>query len=206
MDERSRTALEFAGILDFLREGAATPLGKERGADVRPLKDPTRVREALAEAGEMKALLDRAEEPPFAGVSDIRPHLARARLEGAALEPGALWEIYETVTAAHRLRTFFRRAKDAAPLLWKRASSLTPPEALCAAIAEAIGNPPQLWKTHAALGWLHAERKQGDLARRSYGAAREVIERIKANLRDPRLRAGLERSPLIRQVYDLSGS
>ena len=73
-------------------------------------------------------------------------------------------------------------------------------------IAEAIGNPPQLWKTHAALGWLHAERKQGDLARRSYGAAREVIERIKANLRDPRLRAGLERSPLIRQVYDLSGS
>ena len=52
MDERSRTALEFAGILDFLREGAATPLGKERGADVRPLKDPTRVREALAEAGE----------------------------------------------------------------------------------------------------------------------------------------------------------
>ncbi len=73
-------------------------------------------------------------------------------------------------------------------------------------IAEAIGNPPQLWKTHAALGRLHAERKQGDLARRAYQAAREIVDGIKAGLRDPRLRGGLEQSTLIREIYDLSAS
>jgi len=183
MDERSRTALEFAGILNFLREGAATPLGKERGADVRPLKDPTRVREALAEAGEMKALLDRAEEPPFAGVSDIRPHLARARLEGAALEPGALWEIYETVTAAHRLRTFFRRAKDAAPLLWKRASSLTPPEALCAAIAEAI--TPEKGVADTASPGLSAARREMRALRKA------VVAKLERYLTSPAYQSAL---------------
>ena len=73
-------------------------------------------------------------------------------------------------------------------------------------VAQAIGNPRQLWKTHAALGRLHAERKQGELARQSYRAARDVIDSVKATLRDPRLRAGLDQSPLIHQIYDLSGS
>jgi len=73
-------------------------------------------------------------------------------------------------------------------------------------IARAIGNPTQLWKTHAALGRLHAERKQGELARQSYRAARDVIDSVRATLRDPRLRAGLDQSPLIHQIYDLGAS
>ncbi len=71
-------------------------------------------------------------------------------------------------------------------------------------IAQAIGNPPQLWKTHAALGRLHAEIGKPQAAREAYHAAREVIDRISVNLRDPGLRAGLEGSPLIQEVYGLS--
>src|SRR3990172_6510924 len=74
MDERSRSGLEFVGILDALQEGAVTPLG----------------------------------------------------------------QIYETLQAARLLRAFFHREREAAPLLWKRASGLVSPEALCTAIAEAI--------------------------------------------------------------------
>ncbi|MFQ5946417.1 MAG: adenylate/guanylate cyclase domain-containing protein, partial [Anaerolineae bacterium] len=72
------------------------------------------------------------------------------------------------------------------------------------AIAQAIGNPPQLWKTHLALGRVHSEAKKPELARQSYHAARRVIDRIKESLRDPGLRASLESAPLIRQAYDLS--
>ncbi|MFQ5962262.1 MAG: hypothetical protein ACE5MG_12780, partial [Candidatus Methylomirabilales bacterium] len=72
------------------------------------------------------------------------------------------------------------------------------------AIAEAIGNPPQLWKTHAALGRFYSERSKPEAARNAYEAARGVIERIAVNLSDPRLRASLESAPLIRQVYELS--
>ena len=73
------------------------------------------------------------------------------------------------------------------------------------AIAEAIGNPTQLWTTHAALGGLHAARGRHDLAGGAYRAARGVIDRVKATLKDPGLRTSLERAPAVRRLYDLAG-
>ncbi len=55
-----------------------------------------------------------------------------------------------------------------------------------------------------ALGRLHTEVKRPDQARQAYRAACEVIDRIKANVQNPELRANLEHSPLFRNVYDLS--
>jgi tetratricopeptide (TPR) repeat protein len=74
------------------------------------------------------------------------------------------------------------------------------------AIAQAIGNPTQLWKTHVAFGRLHAATGGADAARQGYQKAREVIDHVRAGLRDPELRASLERAAPIRQVYDLSAS
>lgn len=138
MDDRSQTGLEFTGVLSLLQEAANTPLGKERAQHLSPVHDLERVQEALAEAAEAKALFERGEEPPFGGVTDIRLHLNRARIEGATLDPRSLWQIYETLEAARRLRTFFHREKEGAPLLWKQARGLIPPAALCAAIGGAI--------------------------------------------------------------------
>jgi DNA mismatch repair protein MutS2 len=157
MDERSRIALEFAGIIDVLRDAALTPVGKEGAGNLSPLEHLAEVREALAEAGEAKGLLDRGEEPPLTGVADIRLSLDRAKIEGAALEARALWQIYATLSAAERLRAFFRRTKGAAPLLWRRASRLNPPQALCSAIAEAI--TPDGEVADAASPALHAVRR-----------------------------------------------
>jgi predicted ATPase len=70
-------------------------------------------------------------------------------------------------------------------------------------IAQAIGNPTQLWKTHLAYGRLHAATRKPEMAQQAYGAARDVIERVKGSLRDPGLRASLEGSPLLRRIYDL---
>jgi class 3 adenylate cyclase/tetratricopeptide (TPR) repeat protein len=71
-------------------------------------------------------------------------------------------------------------------------------------IAEAIGNPTQLWKTHRAAGRLHDALKKPDAARESYGAACDVINRTRSNLQQPTLRAGLESSLLVRELYDLA--
>jgi class 3 adenylate cyclase/tetratricopeptide (TPR) repeat protein len=71
-------------------------------------------------------------------------------------------------------------------------------------IAQAIGNPPQLWKTHAALGRLYTGAKRPDQALVAYRAACEVVEGVKAKLLHPDLRASLERAPLIRQIYEQS--
>jgi tetratricopeptide (TPR) repeat protein len=73
-------------------------------------------------------------------------------------------------------------------------------------IAQSIGNPTQLWKTHLAYGRLHAATRKPEMAQQAYGVAREVIERVKGNLRDPGLRASLESAPLMRRIYDLCAS
>jgi tetratricopeptide (TPR) repeat protein len=61
-------------------------------------------------------------------------------------------------------------------------------------IAQAIGNPTQLWKTHLAYGHLSAAIRKPEMARQAFGAARDVIERVKGSLRDPGLRAVFTRS------------
>ena len=70
-------------------------------------------------------------------------------------------------------------------------------------IAQAIGNPSQLWKTHLALGQLQAQAKRREQAQRSFQAAREVIDQIKGRLQNPVLQASLEHSPVVQHVYDL---
>jgi len=72
------------------------------------------------------------------------------------------------------------------------------------AVAQMIGNPPQLWKTHAALGRLSTERNKPDAAHQAYQAARLVIEGIKGRLRSPDLLRSLEAAPLIQQVCALA--
>ncbi|MGH7253640.1 MAG: tetratricopeptide repeat protein, partial [Nitrospiraceae bacterium] len=72
-------------------------------------------------------------------------------------------------------------------------------------VAQMIGNPSQLWKTHAALGRLSAQRNKPDAAHQAYQAARLVIEGIKGRLRSPDLLRSLETAPLIQQVRALGG-
>jgi class 3 adenylate cyclase/tetratricopeptide (TPR) repeat protein len=71
-------------------------------------------------------------------------------------------------------------------------------------LAQTIGNPTQLWKTHLALGHLHAGARRPEQARQAYQDARAVIEQVKANVQNPELRTSLERSLLAYQLYDPS--
>ena len=72
-------------------------------------------------------------------------------------------------------------------------------------LAQAIGNPTQLWQTYLALGGFSTQAKRPDPARQAYRAARDVIDHIKASLQTPALDGGLQQSPVVQQVYDLSG-
>jgi hypothetical protein len=71
-------------------------------------------------------------------------------------------------------------------------------------VAEFIGNPPQLWKTHLALGRVHSGAGNVLPARQAYRAAHDVIERVKANLRNADLRASIEHASTTREVYRLA--
>jgi tetratricopeptide (TPR) repeat protein len=68
------------------------------------------------------------------------------------------------------------------------------------AIAQAIGEPRQTWKSLAALGRLHRERGQSDGAYRHYRAARDLVDQILSGLNEPGLHRGLETSPDIQEI------
>jgi DNA mismatch repair protein MutS2 len=158
MDDRSLTSLEFPLIRDLVKGEAQTPLGQERALSLAPLETREMVKQALQETGEAQDLLLRGEDPSLGGVSDIRSAFTRANVEGAYLEPHALWEIYETMTAAGRLRVFFHRQREAAPLLWRRASQILPPEPLLTLISEAI--TPEGDVADSASPGLHGVRRE----------------------------------------------
>jgi len=71
-------------------------------------------------------------------------------------------------------------------------------------IAQVIGNPTQLWRSHVAFGRLYSDTKKPELAEQEFQAAREVIDRIKGSLQNPGLRASLEGAPMIQKIYELS--
>jgi tetratricopeptide (TPR) repeat protein len=67
-------------------------------------------------------------------------------------------------------------------------------------IAESIGNPPQLWRTYAALARFHALRGAKDGARLAAANGLRVVEGVLTGLSDEILRASLERLPLVREL------
>jgi tetratricopeptide (TPR) repeat protein len=71
------------------------------------------------------------------------------------------------------------------------------------ALARTLANPTQLWQTHVALGELHVATRRPEEARQAYHAADAVIERVKAGLQHPELRASMAHSPLLQQVHKL---
>ena len=74
------------------------------------------------------------------------------------------------------------------------------------ALANGIGQPRQIWLSQVALGRLDAARGRRDDALARYRAAWAIITALRAATRDAGLRAGLESSPLVREVESLKGS
>jgi tetratricopeptide (TPR) repeat protein len=72
------------------------------------------------------------------------------------------------------------------------------------ALAETIGQPRLKWMSQVAIGRLHAARGRREEALGHYRAAWTIIAGLRAGTQDRDLRAGLESSPLIREVEDLA--
>ncbi|TDI39227.1 MAG: hypothetical protein E2P02_19075 [Acidobacteria bacterium] len=76
-------------------------------------------------------------------------------------------------------------------------------------IAEDVGNPPQLWKTWAALGELRKKQDRLDDSKTCYREALSVIERVAASLdadtEEDELRKTFLNSNHVRAIRTLAG-
>ena len=65
-----------------------------------------------------------------------------------------------------------------------------------------LGNPPQLWRTHQALGALHEARGEPDRAHAAYRDALDVIQGVGARLQDSERRRILLDAPPVRLMEE----
>lgn len=105
MDSRTLRVLEYEKIKERLARCAATEFGRELALKIRPLDDLEAICRFQRETSEAKAIERERGTIPFAGISDIRRPLKRARA-GGVLNPEELVGIACTLRGAQRLRSF----------------------------------------------------------------------------------------------------
>ena len=71
-------------------------------------------------------------------------------------------------------------------------------------LALEVGNPPQLWKTWAALGALQQAQGDAGEAGASYQQALAVIDGVAAGLQDAQLRQTFLDSPEVQRIRDVA--
>ncbi|MBB6731113.1 endonuclease MutS2 [Cohnella zeiphila] len=118
MNDKALYTLEYDKIISRLAEKAATSLGKEEAGKVRPSSDLAEVKRRLAATDEAVRSVALKGSPPFGGVTDVRPALARARL-GGVLGPSELMDIAGLIMGSRRIRKYAAQVGDeiAIPLL-----------------------------------------------------------------------------------------
>ena len=119
--ERGTVDLEWPRLVEAIRVRCTGPLAER--LDALPIADEFEVaRSAGARTAEARALLDRGEPLPLAGIREIGGALDRVEREGV-LEGRALRAISSTLGAARALRRFLSRNKAELPALHAACSS-----------------------------------------------------------------------------------
>jgi DNA mismatch repair protein MutS2 len=103
MDTRTLRLLEYDKIRELLLPHAATVLGKEHVARMRPSRDAVMVAARLAETDEARRMIEEHGTAPFDGLRDIRDPLLRAEKQGV-LTAAELQDVADTAAGCRRLR------------------------------------------------------------------------------------------------------
>jgi DNA mismatch repair protein MutS2 len=110
MQRAAQHALEFHRIVEAVRSFAATPLGRERLAGLRPQADPRRVAQWLGATTEGTRFLADGGLFPLQAPSDIDATLAALAVEGRPLEPVRLVGLADFLDSVDQTRAAIRRA------------------------------------------------------------------------------------------------
>jgi DNA mismatch repair protein MutS2 len=125
MNGEGLAALELPAITNRLAAASSTELGAERAQALLPTADPDEVVARQALTAEAVALLDAAQEPPLAGIRDVRDAVARAERQGM-LGPAELRAIATAVRVALEARRIVGEQRSLAPLLHERLAAIEP--------------------------------------------------------------------------------
>jgi DNA mismatch repair protein MutS2 len=110
MHRAAQHALDYHRVVEAVRSFAATPLGRERLAALRPQTDPRRVAQWLGATSEGTRFLADGGLFPLQSPSDIDTTLAGLAVEGRPLEPVRLLGLADFLDSVEQTRAAIRRA------------------------------------------------------------------------------------------------
>jgi len=117
--------LEFEGLRKLLGRYVGSPLGRRELEKVAPHADGERLGAELAEAGEaIEYLRLAAIRIDFGGLPDVEEAVHKLRIEGAALEPKEIFEVFTLLEGAADAKSVLRAAAERFPLLGRRAQAI----------------------------------------------------------------------------------
>ena len=108
MFEKSIRTLELPSVLRLLAQKAVSQAAKERCLALTPRTDRGDVLRLLDETDDAKAMIGLWGSPPFSGVKDVSPSLARAD-RGGMLNTRELLDIAALLTASRRVEDYFHK-------------------------------------------------------------------------------------------------
>ncbi|MFN3651910.1 MAG: endonuclease MutS2 [Armatimonadota bacterium] len=116
MGPHSLRVLEYGAIRERVVRLAACSLGQERAREMAPSLEEEEVRRLQVETAEAVRLLSGGGGVPLGGVHDIRPALQIAAV-GGMLEPHALLQVADTLSAGRKLRAYLLQRRDQCSVL-----------------------------------------------------------------------------------------
>lgn len=168
MDEHSFRVLEFPAVLALLGAEAASVLGRQRAAALRPAVAAEEIDRRLAETTECRRLLTHGPLGGLAQAADIRAARARAAVAGSRLTPAELLAVADTLEAGLQLRRQLKQAELSLPRLTDRLAGLRPPAEVAARIRQCLqpdgsmgdGASPELARLRARARQLREEVRE----------------------------------------------
>lgn len=112
----SEAVLDFAVIRERLASYCSSAIAKEMAGALEPDTDPVKIKENLDETAEAVDSLNREVEQPLGGTRDIRSGCSKSRKD-IILSHDELWDIYASISAYKRMKSFFREKYLQYPLL-----------------------------------------------------------------------------------------
>lgn len=111
MNQRILHVLEFKKIIEQLNEQAASSLGKEKSASLKPSSDLEQIRQWQKETDEAGQVLRLKGHVPLGGIFDIKPSLKRTTIGGmlSALE---CLDVASTIYGGRQLKRFIEDMEE----------------------------------------------------------------------------------------------
>jgi DNA mismatch repair protein MutS2 len=131
----SAEVLEFEALRQLVGRYVSSPLGRRELAKVEPHHDRDRLTEELAEAGEAIEYYRVASRPQvatrgaairvdFSGLPDTEQSVHKLRIEGAALDPKEIFDLFLLLDRAADAKSVLTAAAERFPRLGRRAATI----------------------------------------------------------------------------------